>query len=95
MINQEEYISNICECQNHALNATVTVQKNCSMPHNSSSYIEVRYKHKSFALLPHFLDDCLDDNLTVAESAYKGVDTLRDLVIKEFGLDELLIKKAV
>lgn len=91
---RETYMSSICECLNFALNATVIVQKNYSVSGSPCSYIEVRYKHKTFALLPHFFDECLDENLTVAEAAYKGVDNLRDLVIKEFGTESICLNKS-
>lgn len=95
-MDREEYIRSIRECLNSILNATVTVRKNCTSPTELyQNYIEVRYKHRTYALSSYFFDVCMSNNLTIAEAAYKGIDQIRDLVIKEFGIDELLIENTI
>ena len=86
----KQYINQIANGLQNILTARITVEKQLSFKCNEDLWIEIRYKHKTYALTPYFCREQFRKKKTIDEAVINGFESLKEEVVKDFGIGQLV-----
>lgn len=86
----KQYINQIAHGLQDILTAKITVEKQFTFKCDEDFWIEIRYKHKTYALTPYFFREQFCKRKSINEAVLSGFESLKEEVVKDFGIGQLV-----